>query len=506
VKIIVVDDEYFVRMGIKSIVHQKGNGHMIVGEAETGKAAVELILCTEADIVFLDITMPGMDGIEVLKNVRENGYGGYIVMLTCHDDFRFVQQALRFGANDYMLKNELVGDEMLKYLDKMSEVIECNNKDEDLKEIQKQEELHFYKENFLKNILQIGGFSRDEFIRGCTRYNVKIQMDNIYIITIHMKHWEQIVQRYRDSDMQVFFAAIDNMTTEVFRKCPEWEGFYSKPYCYHILFTNSTENSALKREEKLRDIVTNICYHLEQILDIEVVISVYRNEYPLEEIHKGYNEANLLTEQSFFRPKQKVFWSGILKVYKKADLNKLETKLVNCTGDELIQVLDTFLKEHRDEIVNKIDFLEILERTVFHEGQKKDVFIYNSINVVYEELERIHKKRENEREIEQYSYLIRQAIQIINERFTEKISLEEVAEELGISTGYFSRLFSSEVNETFSNYVIRKRIDYAKELIMTTNNKFYEIGEMCGFSSSVHFNNMFKKICGITPNQYRKEH
>ncbi len=91
----------------------------------------------------------------------------------------------------------------------------------------------------------------------------------------------------------------------------------------------------------------------------------------------------------------------------------------------------------------------------------------------------------------------------MNHDLREKTSLEEVAGRLGISAGYFSHIFSEEVGESFSRYMIRQRIEKARKLILTTNLKYYEIAEQCGFSSPVHFNNTFKKLCGMTPNQYR---
>lgn len=109
-RILIADDEYFVRMGIKSTIEWKESEFIVETEAENGNEAEAMILENEPDIVFLDITMPGQSGLEVLEKVRKRGYGGYIVMLTCHEDFRMVQQAMRIGADDYVLKNDLTGE------------------------------------------------------------------------------------------------------------------------------------------------------------------------------------------------------------------------------------------------------------------------------------------------------------------------------------------------------------------------------------------------------------
>lgn len=514
--IIIVDDEYFVRMGIKAIVNRKEKEHSVIGEAENGKSAVQMILERKPDMVFLDITMPGMDGIQVLETIRQQGYQGYVAMLTCHGDFTFAQKALRLGADDYVLKNELVGDDMLDYLDKAALKISASRENPSGQGAgagDKGDEQHFYKENFLKNILQIGGISREEFVRGCARYHVKVHADGIYVITIHMNHWQQIVNRYKDSDLQVFFSAVDNMMAEIFKSQEEWEGFYTDPYRYHILITCSGEKSVLSAEQNIRNIVDHISYHFERILDIDVTISVYQNTYQINELYKAYEQAKLLLEQRFFYPERRIFWNGILHSCKTADLDDLDSLLEQGEeeGSSIVELLEQYLEKNKNMQIDREIFLKSAEQAVKKLERKYGICMEHDISStenVREMLEVIYcfeEKVKKEKEDSSYSFLVKQAVQIIKKNFTKKITLEEVAEQLGISAGYFSRIFSSETQETFSNYVIRRRIEYAQELIMTTNYKFYEIAEMCGFSSPVHFNNTFKKLCGVTPNQYRKK-
>ena len=114
-RIAIVDDESYVRMGLKTIAEKEGK-YTVVGEADNGASAVQMIMQKQPDAVFLDITIPGLDGMEVLKEIRQRGYSGHVTMLTCHDEFRLVQQALRLGADDYVLKNDLAEESFSQYL------------------------------------------------------------------------------------------------------------------------------------------------------------------------------------------------------------------------------------------------------------------------------------------------------------------------------------------------------------------------------------------------------
>ena len=90
--ILIVDDEHFVRMGIRSSLDWEKYGYVVAGEAENGIEALEKIRSLNPDIVFLDITMPEKNGLDTLSEARQEGYRGYIAMLTCHEDFRLIQK------------------------------------------------------------------------------------------------------------------------------------------------------------------------------------------------------------------------------------------------------------------------------------------------------------------------------------------------------------------------------------------------------------------------------
>lgn len=85
------------------------------------------------------------------------------------------------------------------------------------------------------------------------------------------------------------------------------------------------------------------------------------------------------------------------------------------------------------------------------------------------------------------------------------LTLASVADDVGLNEKYFSNRFTKETGETFSSYLTQLRVQKARELLRTTTFKVYEIAEMAGYRNPEHFNRMFKKVCGISPAQYRKQ-
>lgn len=103
-KLIIVDDEEEVRKGIIQKIEWSKYNFEISGEAENGREALDLIEENIPDAVITDITMPLMDGLELAAIIRESFPTVKTIILTGFDDFRFAQQAIKYGVSDYILK------------------------------------------------------------------------------------------------------------------------------------------------------------------------------------------------------------------------------------------------------------------------------------------------------------------------------------------------------------------------------------------------------------------
>jgi len=110
IRVMVVDDHVIVRQGVRSLLSNYADFE-VVGEAETGSGALEQAKQLAADVILLDIRMPGETGIDVIQRLRQTAPGAKVLMLSSFDDEEYVTGALRAGAHGYVLKN--ASDEML---------------------------------------------------------------------------------------------------------------------------------------------------------------------------------------------------------------------------------------------------------------------------------------------------------------------------------------------------------------------------------------------------------
>lgn len=99
--------------------------------------------------------------------------------------------------------------------------------------------------------------------------------------------------------------------------------------------------------------------------------------------------------------------------------------------------------------------------------------------------------------------VLNKAIEYMEAHFDKQMSLETVAKQVYVNPAYLSHIFKKYTGENFTEYLTSMRINYAKQLLIDTEYKIYEIGRMAGFGDSCYFSNVFKKREGVSPNEYR---
>ena len=103
-RVMVVEDEEMIRKGIVMAVDWAALDCIVVGEAANGEQALAVAEDCQPTLIITDLKMPKMDGIEMLKRLREAGCGAQVIILTAYSDFEYAKNALHYGAADYLLK------------------------------------------------------------------------------------------------------------------------------------------------------------------------------------------------------------------------------------------------------------------------------------------------------------------------------------------------------------------------------------------------------------------
>lgn len=110
IRTIIIDDDKLVRMGLLSAISWEKHNIKILADLPNGMKALEFIKKENVDLAFIDIEMPEMQGLELLKHMKRVSPSTQGVMLTMHQEFSFIQEALRIGVLDYIIKSEMTFD------------------------------------------------------------------------------------------------------------------------------------------------------------------------------------------------------------------------------------------------------------------------------------------------------------------------------------------------------------------------------------------------------------
>ncbi len=183
-KVVFIDDETLVKLGLRSMLNWEEEGFEIEGDASNGSEGLDLILKTKPDLVITDIIMPEMDGIEMMKKVRENNLAPIFVFLSSYDQFELVKKAMQLGAKDYLLKLKLNSEMLHDMLDTVKNELEKNSEKAGRKQERSVWETEELRKAFLKKVLigESALMENDEWQFGIGKKMVRIVYiaSNIY--------------------------------------------------------------------------------------------------------------------------------------------------------------------------------------------------------------------------------------------------------------------------------------------------------------------------------------
>lgn len=452
-QVLIVDDDHLVRKGIISMMPWSEFGLEVAGEAENGAKALAFLDQHPVDLLITDIAMPMMSGIELIRQVREKHPAMAIVVLTFHQDFEYVQEALRLGAIDYIAKVELEKDNMSEVLQRIIQRMrarkraEPNETDRALLVVARSADAD---PGALKALLpdeqaaRLVEMSRQSWLLTKLQPLGEADIAHKLYDEQHMQHtWALVRLDGLDGhNGSSLFKHIDNYMRNVF--------FYEHDKQRHMYEATGDElalgGQPLKEKElfRLKDRWSS--------LDL-----VYDNS----------RFAELLAELRDARPSTSKLESMFYSI-----LRQWETY----TPQSLTELFDADSLRFWSDWVDWLHGIRETIRGMFAQAHYSDEVMAG----------------------------IMRAVDYINQHISVELKLTEVAEEAHISRSYFSECFKNITGRTFNDYIRDVRVDLAERLLEQTNEPIYKVAEKCGYPDEKYFSKIFRKKTGKLPSEYRK--
>ncbi len=531
-KILIVDDEVLARVGIKSLLPWHDLGYDIY-ECENGEKALALAQELSPDIIITDMKMPVMNGVELIKAAKEKDLPAKFIVLSAFDDFNLVKESMRLGAEDYMRKLELEADTLMKTLESVCEKIESERVEKDIqltKEKQITDNMQTLKLGFLRELIRGKWTDRDEIDQQLELHDLEIADDSSIVILLEVQKKENNMAASNGGSMyeETLRGIIDEIVqnhkgfgTVFFMESNELAIIESKK--------NAGEDELLRLSKRISQ---DIVEYVKDALNVDLFVSIGSVCGKVEDISQSYKTAKGLLEKKFAFPKNGIVTMEDMEaslglngqIPMENELKELETALKNCNFKKIETAFESITEKLRKagltsrKSINGICQIIIFEANLFIKengfkpeelwGKENDPFQeVGSMTVMDEYLEWIGRIKASlvglAKEIGDSRAIILKAKQYVGENFRTAISLDDIANYLGLSSSYFSRLFSEEVGDGFVAYLTDIRIEKAKELLSQTNLKVYEISYMVGYDNPNYFSRVFKKETGLSPYEFR---
>ncbi len=466
-KVLVVDDEEFI---IKSLVmgtDWAGCGFEVVGSARDGVEAYEKICEMKPHIVFTDIRMPGMSGLELIKNVQAIHKDILFVVISGYAEFAYARKALDYGAVGYCLK-PFDDEEIVKVLKKAAKILKYSDKIDTCDVISLLEEETHEARLGLDSYFSEHGIS---------------QGDRIAIIA-SVGGKELVFENKR----------------------------------YIKIKTGSNKSIYIGRQDDFSSIGDTMGTIPEGVKGIGICEGVYS----AFSMRKYIDEALTLAYQFFITGTRKLYGSmNLNNIEPETQIVKYENAFIKMDLNELVKELDNIFNmakagrlsiKHAMNIYN--DYVKLSNRNLGEDCYEEYVYsfddlcylfidMYSMVEYIKEKITGLMGLNTNVLTEEVRNEYFKKIINHINQNFFKDISIKSLAQDFVINPNYISQLFRKELGMTFTDYITKMRMNYAKELLQKTEYSQGEIAAKCGYSDYFYFIRVFKKTTGVTPGQYR---
>jgi two-component system, response regulator YesN len=522
-KVLVVDDEVLERKAVAKMIRSSFNHAEVVGEAANGRIAIEMAEKHEPDIIFMDIKMPGVDGIEAVQEIRKIRPETRFIMVSAFDTFEYAKKVMQQGVKQYILKPSSKADITAAFESAAGEIME---------ERRKREEERSLKENLEKAV----SIAQKEWV-------ASLMMNQVQDITF--ESWGRLLGTEILSGYIMLFS---------YQHKPGKEASEDREKAWYSWLKEALSNLPEHQEAMVGPLVEDqvpvlflcqkptekIHFKSKSQTVLDRLLARFAKEFPEAELRTGighpYDEARDLTKsyhesvlalQKLIQLPGRSYLVGekqgrsaagspppvfnaekeLLEAVRQADVN------------HVLSAFDRFMSSHAAGAQETADIRRslhelfvLVSRMLYELGidyrQSPELSGFDDSRALFEQgknhLLRIVRHVQAWRNSHAKDMLYK-AKEYIEAHYAEALTLETVAEYVELSPFYFSKLFKDRFGMTFIDFVTDVRIRQAKHFLKEGALSLKEICYSIGYKDPNYFSRVFKKHTGLSPTEYRKE-
>jgi two-component system response regulator YesN len=503
-KVFIVDDEPFIIEGLYNIIDWDGLGMEIVGHAESGLEALEALKVIPVDILVTDISMPKMNGLELIRAVRGFQPDLKVIVLSGYDEFGYLKEGMKLGIENYLLKPinlEEFKATLITIVEKLnnSRTTFFNNLNEHSMMILKDNVMHRWMRDQI---------NPKEFQERANLLGIVVNKRFVLVSLLRTKHsnndvFQSILNLFKSSEGIIPFRDMDGDIV--------------------LLYNFDDQELGINEVNKLNDEVMSSLSSFQPLH-----LSVGSVEDTETEAPRSYSNAKWAQEYFMIYSEQSIIqyndlkdhqmnaerslpmnWNEYAKLIMNRDKEGLFTHIEADFGSLLLLegISPSLIQDVAMEwiIRFKMQLEEI--RHVDESELFKNNFEKVRSTLSLEELIDIMKETAEitvdslVRDVK--SPVVQQVLDYIKVAYNKDMSLKTLGAEYNIHPVYLGQLFHKEVNQSYTDYINWYRIEKAKELLKLSSMKVHEIARSVGYWETGYFYKQFKKYVGVSPIEFK---
>lgn len=513
-RVLLVDDEINIVDALQDALQQMDDDRIEYVKAYSGQKALQCLNRMQIDVVVTDISMPRIDGIELLRKIEELWPRCKVIFLTCHDDFEYAQKAANLNCFRYLMKYD--GYQIVHQT--IQEAIQAIENEAGMlwisDDVQGACQVCRKRNDFLKGIFSGDQYETDERKRKLNEVALSFSGEKpvrMFSLYMNKNHFERMLD-------------LENLLL----RCEQRISRLAEGFMAMVPLVSGTELICLLQEKGGEDsnyVGGRISGMLEMLLTAEkenesLEIAQLRDPLEWNDIGYAYKTMQWARNHNSYENKIIIIPSPFLEI------TKWREKTIQCIYKN---VLLPGISDEYDRFLSGTDknpyarqgiregLLIVLADKLCENGfsfQVSNLMIrMNGEDDIWESSETIRSfllqvvstvkgsQKEEERSMKQKT--IEKARWFIENNLRNNISLTDVAESVYLNPSYLSRLFKQELGENVINYINRIRVEKAQKLLVSTNMKIIDIAKETGFSSSGYFSAVFRRYTGMNPMDYK---
>lgn len=494
-KVCLVDDEVKNYRLFEKLVDWESRGFEIVGTAADGIEALQMYENLRPDLIFMDIQLPLMDGLECIRCIREEDKQVQIVIVSAYGDFAYAQKAIRYGVQDFLLKpvsrlmlNQLV-DKMKKTLDEKA----GGMKRADYYENELTEALRaFLEDSAQRSAPDVPCLCRI-FIENCDGQRPDRESIDEMLEASGEKQSVQAVVHW-DNSVYIMWTQSSRMHDALEGMCRFWK---KGQYRAELYPWDADENN-LNLTDFLKKALETENYGF---YDTECIIyNLETCPFIQREIDTRELDGIILRSLVGISPEQ--IREYVEKVFAEAERERLNPKVLKNFALDVLLKIKFCLKKF--DAIESFPIMRNVRTEKIYQARSKEalkLYVTEKIQETFENLNlQAHQAGKN-------GSVVLKANALAELLYTDQgFSVQSAADHIGISKNYFISLYKERTGTGFWEYVVKLRMEKAKELLLFTDNTVGAVASMVGYDSEYYFSRKFKEYAQMSPKQFQKNH